>query len=118
VLESRPNFSQIVHQSTTKKDLKMLVAPRVRMLGQTGCFDAPEMFAIPRAVATKNNHGAAIVIARAPEPVTLMIANGLGQTETRSEEIDRPGLTITVGKDGRAGALVRGKFVVNSSGFA
>src|SRR2546430_1956454 len=77
----------------------MLVAPRVRMRGATDRLNAAEMFAVAGAVTAENDHDAAVVSARSPEPVALMITNRFWQTESRSEEVDRARLAVTVRKN-------------------
>src|SRR3954468_5496969 len=77
----------------------MLVAPRIGMLDMPDRFYAGEMFPIARTVTAKDNHDVAGVIPRAPKPVVLMITNGLGQTVTRPEEIDRAGFAVIVRED-------------------
>src|SRR6266481_8679255 len=95
----------------------MLVAPRVRMFDPAGRFDALEMFAVAGSIAAENDDDAAIIIARPPKPVALMIANRFRQTESRSEEIDRAGLTVTVRENRRPRLFFRRKRFVNSRRF-
>src|ERR1700730_1271329 len=98
-LHLSPGFSQIASKSATEKNIEMFVAPRIRMLGAPNNFHAREMFAIASAVTAQDNDSAAVIIARPPQPVALMIANRLGQTQARSEKIDRAGLAVTIGED-------------------
>jgi len=74
----------------------MLVASRVPMFRAPGRLHASEMLAVTSPVTPKNNHDTAVVIARPPKPVTLMVTNRFRQTESRPEEIDRAGLTVTI----------------------
>src|SRR2546430_7037962 len=77
----------------------MLAARGVGRRGAPARLNAGEMFAVAGAVPAKNDHDAAVVSARSPEPVALMITNRFWQTESRSEEIDRTRLAITVRKN-------------------
>src|SRR5437667_1898194 len=78
----RPGLLQIASEAAADENIEMLVAPRVRMFDVASRFDALEMFAVAGAVAAENDHDAAVVIARAPNPVGLMIADRFRQTET------------------------------------
>src|SRR5207248_5580828 len=92
----RPGLSQIASEPAADENIEMFVAPRVRMFDVAGSFDAAKMLAVAGAVAAENDHGAAVVIARAPNPVTLMIADRFRKTEPWSEEIDRAGFAEVV----------------------
>src|SRR2546421_10690361 len=96
----------------------MLVAPRVRMRGATDRLNASEMFAVAGAVTAKNDHDAAVVSARSPEPVALMITNRFWQTELRSEEVDRARLAVTVRKNRGPRLFLSRKRFVNPRSFA
>src|SRR5262249_7493230 len=98
----RPCLSQIAGESATKKNVKMLVAPRVRMLNVTDGLDTLKMFAVTASVAAENNHDCSVVIARTPNPVGLMIANRFRQTEPRPEVIDRARFAEVVRENGGA----------------
>src|SRR3989442_244903 len=109
VLDLVPSASQIASESAAEKNIEMLVAARVRMFRATNYCDAAEMFAVAGAVTPENNHDAAVIIARTPKPVALMIANRFRQTKSWSEEIDRARLTVTVCKNCRPHLLFRRK---------
>src|ERR1051325_7628552 len=94
----------------------MFVAPRVRMFDSTGGLHALEMFAVAGPIAAENNHDAAVVIARTPKPVALMIANRFRQTEPRPKEIDRVSLAIAVGENRRARLFFARMRFVNTRG--
>src|SRR4029077_1128900 len=111
---SRPRGPQIAGKSATQENIEVLVAARVGMLDMTSDFDTLEMFAVTAAIAPENNHDAAVVIARAPEPVALMITDRFRQTESRPEEIDRTSLTITIGENRDARLVLRRKRFVNA----
>src|SRR5947209_4401318 len=95
----------------------MLVAPRVRMFDPPDRFDAPEVFAVASPVASEHDHETAVVIARAPKPVALMITDRFRQTEVGPEEIDRTRFAIVVGENRGARALLRRKRIVNPRSF-
>src|ERR1700731_2385871 len=95
----------------------MLVAPRVRMLGATDRLHTPEVFAVTGAVTAENDHDAAVIIARPPQPVALMITNRFRQTESRSEEIDRARLAVAVRKNRGPRMFLSRKRFVNSRRF-
>jgi hypothetical protein len=61
------------------------------MLDAARIFDAFEMFAIAAAVAAQDDHCAAVVIARSPHPVLVMLPDGLQQAVARTVKIDRVG---------------------------
>src|SRR6266446_99242 len=88
------------------------------MIGVPDDFHAAEMLAIAGAVAAKHDHALAGVIARAPKPVALMIANRFRQPVLRAEEIDRASLAVTVREDCSPRALLGRKRVVNAADFA
>src|SRR5947208_12519498 len=96
----------------------MLVATRVGMIGAAHCFYRREMLPVTFAVAPKNDHAFAGVIARSPEPVALVIADRFRQPVLLPEEIDRPSLAVAVREDCRLRALLGRKRVVNLADFA
>ena len=109
VFDASPKLPQVAGKSAAKKNIEMLVAPRVRMFRAPDRFDAAKMFAVACSVAAENDHDAAIVIARTPEPVALMIANRFRQTEPRPKEIDRARLTVAVRENCRPRLFFRRK---------
>src|SRR2546427_12725865 len=72
LLHLRPNGLQSCVQSAAHKDLEMLVASRIGMIGASGCLHAGEMFAIPGSIAAEHNHAFAGVVSGPPIPIVLM----------------------------------------------
>src|SRR5262249_51332601 len=98
-LHLRPNLLQIEPRPTAQPDGEVLIAARVRMLQLSGRLDPLKMFAVAAAVAAQNDHRAAVVLARTPQPVVVVLADGLGQTVARSIKIHCCGLTPAVAED-------------------
>src|ERR1700730_14164725 len=98
-LHFHPGRSQIAGKPAAEKNIEVLVPARVRMFGANAPFDTLKMFAVASSIAAEHNRDAAVVIARTPEPVALMIADRFRQTETRPEEIDRAGFAIIIRED-------------------
>src|SRR2546423_5297789 len=88
------------------------------MLGMTSDLDAAKVFAVATSAAAQHDHDVPGVIARTPIPVSLVIADGLGQGVLRAEIIDGARLAITVGKDGGTRALLRWQSVIDAHDFA
>ena len=68
------------------------------MIGAADGFDSFEVLAVALAIAAQNDHSCAGVVARAPVPVILVIADGFGQSILCTEEIYRSCLPVTVAK--------------------
>src|SRR4051812_32004887 len=88
------------------------------MIRAPGDFHAGEMFAIPFPITTENDDAFAGVIARAPQPIALVITDRFGQTIFLAEEIDRASLAVAVGENRRLCALVGRKRFINAADFA
>src|ERR1051326_6571058 len=113
----RPGGFQIAGEAAAEENIEVLVAARVRMVNMTDRFNAAEMFTITAAGAPKNDHTLSIEISRAPQPISLVVADRLRQTEARPEEVDRAGLSVVVRKNRGARALIRRKRVVGARRF-
>src|SRR2546423_10164016 len=111
-----PSFSQIARKAATKKNVEVLVAPRVPMFDVAHCLHALKMFAIAGTITAENYDNAAVVLSRATEPVTLMITNCFRQTESRPEEIDRSRFAIIVCENRGARLFFGRKRFVNARG--
>src|SRR5690349_21438151 len=117
-LHRRPNRFEVQGESPAEQNWEPLIASRVRVLNLSYNFDAFEMLAISGAVAAQDDHGAAVVIARSPIPVALVIAYRFGKSIFGTEEVDGPGFTVIIGEYHRACALFWRERVVHGSDFA
>src|SRR5438445_10192363 len=75
-------------------------------------------FAITSTVASKHDNGRAIIIARPPKPVCLMVADCPRQPVLGAEEINGGSFPVVIGKDGSVCALRRRQQVVNVGDLA
>src|SRR5947209_18166012 len=76
------------------------------------------MPAVSPAITSQHHHDIACVVAWSPQPVTLVVADGLGQPIFWAKIVDCTGFSIIVGKDGGAGALLRRQAVVDPGHFS
>src|SRR5437868_13026096 len=83
------------------------------MLHMSHDFNTLEQLRLIAAAAAQNNHGAPVIIARSPNPITVVFADGLRQSIARAVIIHCRRLAPAVGKNSRAGALFRWKAVVD-----
>ena len=70
-----PGALQIASEFAAEENIEMFVATRVRMLDVANRLDAAKMFAVACAIAAEHDDAAAIVTARALQPVALMVVS-------------------------------------------
>src|SRR5690348_11287965 len=83
------------------------------MLHRAHILHALEMLAVAAAVTAQDDHRASVIVTRAPQPVTVVLADGLGQSVSRTIKINRRRFTPAIRKDGCPRSLFRRKAVVN-----
>src|SRR5438874_13623102 len=88
VFHLRPRLLQIEDESTAKKNREPFVATRIRVLCPAHNLHTLEVFAIAASIAAEDNHGATVIIAWSPIPISLVIADRFGKAVLRPEEID------------------------------
>src|SRR5947209_4633405 len=71
----RPGVLQGRIQAATKENVEVLVPPGIGMIGASRGFNTCELLTLAATVATENDDALAGIIARAPKPVTLVIAD-------------------------------------------
>src|SRR5438270_5899399 len=81
------------------------------------CLYALKMLTVAPTITPKNNHCAAVIVERSPNPVAVVFADGLRQPITWAVKIHCRCLAPAIGKDGSAGALFRRQAVVNLCHF-
>ena len=100
-------------QAAAEEYLEVLVTTRVGMIGATSRFDSFEVLAVAFPVAAQHDHNRAGVVARAPVPVVLVIADGFRQSILWTKEIYRARLAVAVGEDCRLGTFLRREAVID-----
>src|SRR5215472_18793551 len=113
-LQPWPNGLQIELWSAAEPDRVVLVAPRVGMLHASGSLDRLKMFAVAPAIAVQDDHGTAIILARPPNPVAVVLADSLGQTVPGTVEIDGRRRSPTVAEDRRTRLLLSRQTMIDA----
>src|SRR5215472_1133106 len=75
-LQLGPNFLQIEPGSAAEPDGVVFVATRIWMLHASDGLHRRKMIAIPSPVALQDDHDLAGVVARSPQPIAVVLADG------------------------------------------
>src|SRR5581483_4150742 len=115
-LQLRPESLQVLLETTAEQDGPPLQSVRV-LLGRND-FAGCEVGAVRAVLSAQHDNNFARVVARAPEKVRLVTADGLWQSVPRTEKIDCGGLAVIVAENRCFALLLRCQRVVGSgSGF-
>src|ERR1051326_4801316 len=88
-LHLRPDIFQVRLKSTAKINVKVFITTSVGMFHMSNRFNALEVFAIAASVAAQDDHCAAVIVARTPDPVAVVLTDGLRQPISGTIKINR-----------------------------
>src|SRR5258707_10895170 len=99
-LQLRPYLLQVSRlQPAGEEDVKILIAARVRVGQAAHVIDMLEMRVLAFRVAVQDDHDVAGIVARAPNPIIVLPADGPRQSIPGAIEIDGRGLAPEIGED-------------------